>query len=259
MVRRKFDRILVWDVSRLGRSLQHLIEFLSDLQAVGCDLYIHQQGLDTSTVTGRMMFQMVGVFAEFERSMISDRVKLGLDRVRKSGKRLGPPIKINDTLKQQIWDLSDDGLGLKAITESKSQYHVQLFIRFYKQADNSRTYEVRYFLGVYSMDYKEFVSPGDNSITLSVDLANDIKEKFSRTERTDLIYFFWLLVSDRSTSTRQPNVTPTSLVRGTKSRNLTISTGLSLTSPNTHLLVRLWVGWVLKWTLTDICRNCLYR
>ena len=120
MVRRKFDRILVWDVSRLGRSLQHLIEFLSDLQAVGCDLYIHQQGLDTSTPTGRMMFQMVGVFAEFERSMISDRVKLGLDRVRKSGKRLGPPIKINDTLKQQIWDLSDDGLGLKAITEQVS-------------------------------------------------------------------------------------------------------------------------------------------
>ena len=60
MIRRKFDLVMVWDVSRLGRSLQHLIEFLNDVQSVGCDLYIHQQGLDTSTPTGRMMFQMVG-------------------------------------------------------------------------------------------------------------------------------------------------------------------------------------------------------
>ena len=63
-----------------------------------------------------MMFH--AVFAEFERSMISTS-EVGLDRVRKF-KRLGPPIKINDTLKQQIWDLSDDGLGLKAITEQVS-------------------------------------------------------------------------------------------------------------------------------------------
>ena len=49
MVRRRFNRVLVWDVSRLGRSLQHLIEFLGDVQSVGCDLYIHQQGRpDTS-------------------------------------------------------------------------------------------------------------------------------------------------------------------------------------------------------------------
>lgn len=74
MVRRKIDRVLVWDVSRLGRSLQHLVEFLNDAQATGTDLYIHQSGLDTSTPSGRMMFQMVGVFAEFERSMISERV-----------------------------------------------------------------------------------------------------------------------------------------------------------------------------------------
>ena len=82
MVRRQFGKILVWDVSRLGRSLQHLVEFLNDLHAVDCDLYIHQSGLDTSTPSGRMMFQMVGVFSEFERGMISERVKLGLERVK---------------------------------------------------------------------------------------------------------------------------------------------------------------------------------
>ena len=116
MVRRKFDLILVWDVSRLGRSLQHLVEFLNDVNSVGCDLYIHQQGLDTSTPSGRMMFQMVGVFSEFERSMISERVKLGLKRVRDSGKKLGQPTKISDNLINDIWNLKDQGLGLNKIT-----------------------------------------------------------------------------------------------------------------------------------------------
>jgi len=116
MVRRKFDLILVWDVSRLGRSLQHLVEFLNDVNSVGCDLYIHQQGLDTSTPSGRMMFQMVGVFSEFERSMISERVKLGLKRVRDSGKKLGQPTKISDNLVNDIWNLKDQGLGLSKIT-----------------------------------------------------------------------------------------------------------------------------------------------
>ena len=117
MVRRKFNRILVWDVSRLGRSLQHLVEFLNDVQSVGCNLYIHQQGLDTSTASGRMMFQMVGVFAEFERSMISERVKLGLNRVRANGKKLGQPTKIDDELVSNIWNLEKKGLSLNKITQ----------------------------------------------------------------------------------------------------------------------------------------------
>ena len=88
MDRRRVNRFLVRDVSHIGRSLQHPIELLRDIQSVGCDLYIHQQGLDTSTPSGRMMFQMVGVFAEFERSMTFARVKLGVGRVRISEKRL---------------------------------------------------------------------------------------------------------------------------------------------------------------------------
>ena len=117
MVRRKFDTIMVWDVSRLGRSLQHLIEFLEDVNSVNCNLYLHQQGLDTSTPSGKMMFQMVGVFAEFERSMISERVKLGLKRVKENGKQLGQPSKISDGLVSDIWDLKDQGLSLNKITE----------------------------------------------------------------------------------------------------------------------------------------------
>jgi DNA invertase Pin-like site-specific DNA recombinase len=85
---RKFDMIAAWAVDRLGRSLQDLVHFLDDLRSLGIDLYLHQQRLDTSTSSGRALFQMLGVFAEFERSMISERVKAGLAR---TNKRLGRP------------------------------------------------------------------------------------------------------------------------------------------------------------------------
>lgn len=115
MIRRKFNRILVWDISRLGRSLQHLVEFLNDVQSVDCDLYIHQSGLDTSTPSGRMMFQMVGVFSEFERSMISERVKLGLQRVVSKGGTLGRRKTVTDSMKSHIIELRKEGLSLSEI------------------------------------------------------------------------------------------------------------------------------------------------
>ena len=82
IARREFDMVAAWSVDRLGRSLQDLIGFLSDLRAKSVDLYMHQQALDTSTPSGRAMFQMLGVFAEFERSMIVARVKAGLARAK---------------------------------------------------------------------------------------------------------------------------------------------------------------------------------
>jgi DNA invertase Pin-like site-specific DNA recombinase len=87
--RRRFDVIAAWSVDRLGRSLQDLVSFLNELHALGIDLYLHQQALDTSTPSGRAMFNMCGVFAEFERAMIQERVKSGLSRARAKGKRLG--------------------------------------------------------------------------------------------------------------------------------------------------------------------------
>ena len=90
---RKFDMVMAWSVDRLGRSLQDLVGFLSELHALKIDLFLHQQGLDTTTPAGKAMFQMMGVFAEFERSMIQERVRAGLKRARSEGKRLGrPPI-----------------------------------------------------------------------------------------------------------------------------------------------------------------------
>jgi DNA invertase Pin-like site-specific DNA recombinase len=89
--RRKFDLVAAWSVDRLGRSLQDLLTFLGEIHAVGVDLYLHQQGIDTTTPAGKAMFQMCGVFAEFERAMIRERVTAGLARARANGKRLGRP------------------------------------------------------------------------------------------------------------------------------------------------------------------------
>jgi len=108
IARKDFDMVASWSVCRLGRSLQHLISLLGELDARGVDLYLHVQALDTSTPSGRAMFQMLGVFAEFERSMISERVKAGLARSTKKGGR--PPI---DYLrKQKIERLLDGGISI---------------------------------------------------------------------------------------------------------------------------------------------------
>jgi DNA invertase Pin-like site-specific DNA recombinase len=89
--RREFDVVMGWSVDRLGRSLQDLIAFLSELHALGIDLFLHQEGLDTTTPAGKATFQMMGVFAEFERAMIQERVRAGLARVKSEGNRLGWP------------------------------------------------------------------------------------------------------------------------------------------------------------------------
>lgn len=90
IARREFDMVAAWSVCRLGRSLQHLVALLGDMTARGVDLYLHVQALDTSTPSGRAMFGMLGVFAEFERAMISERVKAGIARSGKKGGR--PPV-----------------------------------------------------------------------------------------------------------------------------------------------------------------------
>jgi DNA invertase Pin-like site-specific DNA recombinase len=93
--KRQFDVVMAWSADRLGRSLQDLVSFLSELHALGIDLFLHQQGLDTRTPAGKAMFGMMGVFAEFERSIIQERVRAGLQRAKREGKRLGrPPLPV---------------------------------------------------------------------------------------------------------------------------------------------------------------------
>ncbi|NGZ27465.1 MAG: recombinase family protein [Magnetococcales bacterium] len=114
MVRHQFDMIAAWSVDRLGRSLQHLVEFLSEVQAHQVDLFLYQQGLDTSTPAGRAMFQMLGVFSEFERAMIRDRVVAGIARARANGTVLGRP-KVGSETEEQIKRLHMTGIGIRKI------------------------------------------------------------------------------------------------------------------------------------------------
>ena len=115
-MRKEIDMVMVWSVDRLGRSLQHLTTLLSDIESKGINLYLHQQNIDTSTSSGKMLFQLLGVFAEFERSMIRERVMAGLDRARSQGKRLGrppvPPITVD-----KIKRLREEGLSLRKIAK----------------------------------------------------------------------------------------------------------------------------------------------
>src|SRR3954466_1478994 len=113
VARREFDLIAAWSVCRLGRSLADLVTFLGDVQTRSIDLYLHVQGLDTSTPSGRMLFQLLSVFAEFERAMIKDRVVAGLERARQNRVRLGRPPMPQDRV-DAIKESLIDGNGIRA-------------------------------------------------------------------------------------------------------------------------------------------------
>lgn len=89
IVMREFDVVAAWSVDRLGRSLQDLVGFLGELHERNIDLFLHQQGIDTTTAAGKALFGMMGVFAEFERSLIRERVNAGLARAKAQGTKLG--------------------------------------------------------------------------------------------------------------------------------------------------------------------------
>jgi DNA invertase Pin-like site-specific DNA recombinase len=113
-VRRKFDLVAVWSVDRLGRNLQGLLDTLQELHAAGVDLYLHHQALDTSTPSGRALFQMMRVFAEFERAMIQERVKAGVARAKAQGTTFGRPT-IGHEKEKRILQLYRQGKSYRAI------------------------------------------------------------------------------------------------------------------------------------------------
>ena len=130
-VRREFEIVAVWSSDRLGRSIAHLVEVLQTIRDAGLGLYIHTQALDTTTPAGRALFQMLGVFAEFERELIVARTRSGLDRVRgeieakgkhvsKSGRtidRLGRP-SAPDAKLEKARRLLDAGHGIRSVAKT---------------------------------------------------------------------------------------------------------------------------------------------
>src|SRR5690349_11215749 len=112
--RRRFDAILVWKIDRFGRSLKHLVNSLAELAALGVAFIRLRDNLDLSTRSGRLMFQIIGAMAEFERALIQERVRAGLRNARAKGKRLGRPRAVVDINK--VASLRSQGLSWSQIT-----------------------------------------------------------------------------------------------------------------------------------------------
>ena len=122
--RKMFDGILVWSIDRLGRSLKDLVSFLNDIHSKDTDLYSHQQAIDTSTPTGKMMFHLISVFSQYEAELIRNRVCEGLDRAKregtKSGKAIGRPSNVNEGTKAAVVELRNTGMSLNKICKTLS-------------------------------------------------------------------------------------------------------------------------------------------
>ncbi len=121
IARKEFELVMAWSVDRLGRSLQDLVSFLSELHAKDVDLYLDRQGIDTTTPAGKAMFQMMGVFAEFERAIIRERIMAGLSRAKEGGTKTGRPIgrpkTVTPKMEEAIRSSRTEGNSLRKIAE----------------------------------------------------------------------------------------------------------------------------------------------
>jgi DNA invertase Pin-like site-specific DNA recombinase len=112
---RRFDAVLVWKIDRFGRSLKHLVNALAELGALGVAFVSLRDNLDLTTPSGRLMFAVIGAMAEFERALIQERVRAGLQNARVKGQQLGRPQRIVDH--ESILRLKADGFSLRQIAE----------------------------------------------------------------------------------------------------------------------------------------------
>ena len=114
-MKKEADLVMFWSIDRASRNLSHLVEMMNDLHAKNVGMYFHQQNIDSTTPSGRAMLQMAGVFAEFEREMLKERVLASHERARAEGKTIGRPSMINDALKTSIKFMREQGMGIKKI------------------------------------------------------------------------------------------------------------------------------------------------
>ncbi len=140
--RRRFDVVMVKAMDRLGRSLIDLLATMEHLKAAGVDLYIDRQNIDTTMPMGKLLFQVTGAFAEFEREMIRSRIHAGLERARRHGTKSGRPIgrpKMPDARRRAIIEARERGLSIRAIAKElgASTATVQKVLREAKEADKA--------------------------------------------------------------------------------------------------------------------------
>ncbi len=113
--RKKFDKVVVWSVDRVGRSMKHLVTVLSQLKDLGCDIYSYKQAIDTSTTMGSSFFHMVGIFAEVENNIRKERQKIGIRRALENGAKFGRKSIMTDKLVKSVVDLRRKGLSMRGI------------------------------------------------------------------------------------------------------------------------------------------------
>jgi DNA invertase Pin-like site-specific DNA recombinase len=135
--KRKFDILLVWKLDRLSRSMKDLITTLHELGALGIDFVSYDNGLDTSTPTGKLVFHVIGAVAEFERDIIRERVKAGLENARRKGKTLGRP-QIPTATFDQAKELRSQGISFRKIANKLDIHESTIRFRFKKNQVESK-------------------------------------------------------------------------------------------------------------------------
>ncbi len=125
--RKKFDKIVVWSVDRLSRSMNSLVSVLSQMKDIGVDIYSFQQGIDTSTTMGSSFFQMVGIFAEFENNLRAERQKIGIKRALENGAKFGRKTKLTDDKLREITRLRETGLSYNKISKEVGLGHATVY------------------------------------------------------------------------------------------------------------------------------------
>ena len=131
---KKFDKVVVFSVDRLGRSMKHLITVLSQLDDLNCDVFSYAQGIDTSTQFGKSMFQMVGIFAELESTLRAERQRVGIKRALANGAKFGRKSMMSDDLIKTVAEKRSDGHSMRkiALDMDISTATVQKAIKIYK-------------------------------------------------------------------------------------------------------------------------------
>lgn len=112
---RRLDTVLVWKLDRFGRSLKHLVNNLADLESLGVAFVSIRDNIDLTTPSGRLMLHLIAAMAEFERALIQERVRAGLQNAKRKGKRLGRPRAVVDV--HRIAQLREQGLPWKAVAK----------------------------------------------------------------------------------------------------------------------------------------------
>ena len=114
---RKFEQVMIFDITRLGRSLQNCIETLNYLNSLNIDILIQKQGIDTSTSVGRLTFSLMASLGEYEKNLMRERIVLGINRAKLQGKKLGRPSNMNDGMRNAIKILREKGMGIVSISK----------------------------------------------------------------------------------------------------------------------------------------------